>query len=253
MKINYFFLYVIVCVNGYSYKTHRYLGEMTDKYLSKNEPEIYNKILNILEDEKIQDVSTWADEIKRTNKYNWTRTLHYIDILECRKNYTKEIIEKYCNNNCIYSTINNMVNIFKNNTTNTYKLTKKDLLKFLIHFIQDFNQPMHLLGYKRGGNDLKIILKYKNNSKSTNLHYIWDSFLPEYYINNFSFNFDKIEKSTIIDILNKNIKISCKKYPQFNYIIFEKYFDKNEIETLFENYMTMIVNIFLEITNPNSY
>ncbi len=246
MLIKYFVLMITV-VNGYSFKTHRYLGDLTDKYLSKYEPETYDKIINILDD-NIQSVSTWADSIKRTQKYIWTKPLHYIDILECRKNYTKEIVDKYCENKCIYSMIENITNILKDKSENIYKLSKVELLKFLIHFIQDFNQPMHLLGYTRGGNDLKIIVNHHNRNKTTNLHYIWDSLVPEYYISNFNYNFDKkIKSKDILKILNENIKISCNNYPILNYIIFENYFNKNNVEILFENYMILIINTLLEI------
>lgn len=247
--------------NGYGYKTHNYLGDLTDKYMLKYEPVIYKKILMVLGGENITSVSTWADRVKRTKEYIWTKPLHYIDILECREDYTKEIIDSYCENKCITSTIKDFTNAFKYNFDYIYEngnhtLTNSELLKFLIHFTQDFNQPMHLLGYDRGGNSYPItVLQHSGRNKSTNVHYLWDTLVPEYYINNYNFEFnEKVNRPSDInnlikDVLNKNIQISCKIYPDSHYIIFDDYFKKEYIETLFKNYNIMIVSILKYIFN----
>jgi hypothetical protein len=118
--------------------------------------------------------------------------LHFIDILECNKDkYNKEVIDKYCNNTCIDSALQDFTNSIKYNFKYGYikddgvKLTNVELLKFLIHFIQDFSQPMHLLGYDRGGNSFKVNVFIDGKNRTSNLHFIWDSMLPEYFVNNY--------------------------------------------------------------------
>jgi len=247
-----------VCVWGYGYKMHGYLGKLTDNYLQKYEPELYNKIVTLLGNHTISSISSWADKIKRSSKYSWTKNLHYIDILECNmKRYDKRVIDKYCNNNCIVSALQDFTNSIKynfeynyilNNSNNT-ELTNVELTKFLIHFIQDFSQPMHLLGYDRGGNSLKVNVFIDGKNKTSNLHFIWDSMLPEYFVNNYVYTSVKKKYFTpdnyyklLEDVLNDNIHISCKIYPDSSYIIFNDYFKEEYFVKLFDNYQYLIVS-----------
>ena len=248
-------LLLISNVYCYSQITHKYLGQLTDNYL-KNEPFINDKIMNILDNNSISNVSTWADKIKRTKKYGWTSSLHYIDIMECKRtNYNYNDVNKYCNNKCIVSTIIDFSNKLKNKQCNLKEnepidnLNEQELLKFLIHFNQDFNQPMHLLGYERGGNSLKINITMPNGKiKNTNLHFLWDSILPEFYIKNKSNNKQysvltiSNEKlpNILLNILNDNIQIGCKIYPNSSNIIFNDYYKKEYFDILFTNYERLI-------------
>ena len=94
-------LLLCIYVWGYGYKMHEHLGKLTDIYLQKYEPKLYNKTVSLLENHTIASISSWADKIKRQPMYSWTKNLHYIDILECSntKRYDKRVIYKYCNNN----------------------------------------------------------------------------------------------------------------------------------------------------------
>lgn len=243
-------------ISCYAYKTHTFLGALADTYLSENYPEIYKKIIYDLQGKTIADISTWADKVKM--KRPWTKKLHYIDILECNTNINNDIVNKYCTKGCIVNTIIDYTLKLKNQ----YKLlnfqseivtqepNREETLKFLIHFLQDFNQPLHLLGYDKGGNEMKIIVNRNNRNRTTNMHELWDEIVPEYYIKNKNYN-SNIKHKTIntninalvLYILNVNIKIACKIYPNTNYIIFENYYHQEYIEVLFSNYLTMIVNI----------
>lgn len=243
------------CVYGYGYKMHGHLGELTDGYLKKFEPTLYNKVIELFDGQSISSISSWADKVKRTKKYSWTKELHFIDILECNKEkYTKDIIDKYCNNNCIVSALQDFTNSIKYNLKYEYivnediKLTNVELLKFLIHFIQDFSQPMHLLGYDRGGNSFNVNMFIDGRNRTSNLHYIWDSMLPEYFIDNHVYNFPnkKIMRpddyyNLLESVLNDNIHISCMIYPDSHYIIFNDYFNEDYFLKLFDNYHSLVV------------
>ena len=245
-------LFLFNFVIGYSYPIHTYLGKIIDDNLKHNS--IYPKIIETLEGNTISSVSSWADKIKRTKKFNYTKQLHYIDILECRKdNYTYDIIDKYCKNDCIVSII---LDIMSNKQLIDKKLnlTNFEELKFLIHFIQDISQPMHVIGYERGGNSYKIILNKNNRNKTTNLHYIWDTDLPNYFIKKTNYTIPKYISKNItnifeyseyfIQILNRNIHIACRIMPIDHYIIFEEYYNDNEkyIKELFDNYFNLMRN-----------
>lgn len=250
-------------VNGYGYNSHEYLGGISDKYLSLYESVIYSKIFD-LTNGSLSSISSWADKVKRSKQYSWTSTLHYIDILECKNNlYNKEDINKYCKDKCIISIIKDLTNSLKYNSRYVYKinyynstLSRSEQLKFLVHFLQDFNQPMHLLGYDRGGNSLKVNMYKNGRNRTTNLHYVWDSLLPEHYIKNYAYTvpFEKVilEKNFTVDLLlenmlNVNINVSCNIYPKkhedINYLIFDDYFNDSHFKLLFDNYHNMATKI----------
>jgi hypothetical protein len=234
---------------------HGYLGELTDIYLQKYEPALYNKVIDLFDGKSISSISSWADKIKRKPKYSWTKDLHFIDILECNKQrYNKEVINKYCNNHCIVSALQDFTNSIKYNFNYDYiasdnsTLTNVELLKFLIHFIQDFSQPMHLLGYDRGGNSFKVNVFIDGKNRTSNLHFIWDSMLPEYFVDNYVYTimnkkFIKPDNyyNLLEDILNDNIHISCRIYPDSHYIVFNDYFDEKHFIKLFDNYQMLVI------------
>jgi hypothetical protein len=249
--------YLLTNVLGYGYKMHKYLGGLTDVYLQEYEPNLYNKVTKILGGNSISSISSWADKVKRQGKYAWTKDLHFIDILEChRERYSKDIIDKYCKNHCIVSAIQDFTNSIKFNWKYDYKtnsgitLTNNELLKFLIHFIQDLSQPMHLLGYERGGNSFPVTVLINNKNVTSNLHYIWDSMLPEYFIKTYSYNnsyntnYSKPHdySKLLEDVLNDNMWISCRIYPDSHYIVFKEYFKKDYFIKLFDNYRLLMIS-----------
>jgi hypothetical protein len=260
--ILYFITLLIQNVYGYGFRTHRYLGKIADEYIDKYEENI-KKSINI----RLESVSEWADHIKRNKKYEWTKQIHYIDIMECTNNiYDENIINKYCEDKCIITGIKTLTRMLKQNkyvyeeikyeydNEELYKrLNDEEKLKLLIHLIQDFNQPMHYLGFKRGGNDYKIKMLYNNNNITRNLHQIWDTFLPEYFIKNTNYKgkedkYIKEDIYTLINrIFNKNIKIACKIYPTMNYLIFNEYYKEEYMKELFDNYMELLIKVLKTI------
>jgi hypothetical protein len=240
---------------------HRYLGELTEGYLEKNNNELYINLKSIIL-EPLSNASIWPDQIKRTKKYWWTSKLHYIDIAksECfnsNKNYDN-LIDKYCEN-CVINSIIDFATVLKNKTeyhkyNPDYIIPRNEIFKFLIHFIQDFNQPMHVFGGDRGGNNFKLIRNKNGRNKTTNVHSMWDSEIPEYFIQNYNYTipnitFTKNYKELIVKTLGDNFNLACKIYPNTNFIIFEEYFKQEYMKILFDNYFTLIINTLHYIFN----
>ena len=238
----------IVSLECYSRKTHNYLGNLSESSLQKDVLSNLKEIVG----SNLGKASSWADTIKKNPKYKWAHSLHYID-MPCG-NYTKPSI--VCNNSCIFTEILNITNSLKyNKRYNTKKNTVEDT-KFLIHFLQDFNQPLHMLGKYRGGNNYNINLVLNNNKTiRTNMHYLWDSYIPEYFVKNFKYNAPNIQikvPNNILDFelylrytLLENLKLACKnvKY-NIHTIVFEDYFDENVVKLFFDSYIIMSQIIF---------
>lgn len=257
-KIFFISLSFSLIIKGYSYKSHSFLGYYLEDYLNKYHHKIYIKTKNLLYNESFSNISTWADRIKQNNNYKWSKPLHYIDIdINFCNNSLFTNFEIYCDNNCIYTAILNMTNDLKYN--NNYNIDNYEKFKFLIHFLQDLNQPMHLLGFFRGGNDYHLEIEKNGTIHKSNLHTLWDSIIPEFYLHNYDYiylklnNYQNIKsifdyisllKSTLLDNFNTICKI-----PISRYIVFEKYFNKTIIDSLFDNYMTISLHTLFYIFN----
>ena len=267
------FLSLVCRVTCFSHKTHEYLGEVTEKYLEKFDSDLYAKVQMEVDDMPLSQVSIWADKIKKRPEYQWTKKLHYIDILECNTTIDRDIIAKYCSGNCITSAILSNVhylhkNSYVSDTTCSanffaIQLSRKERLMFLMHFLQDFSQPLHLIGYHRGGNSYTLIRNKAGHNRSTNLHYLWDSEIPSYYTSKNVWELEEIELREFknideyyeffLEILNQNTNVACDyiygKHGDEKYIIFEDYFNESYQRLLFQNYLTIVINTLRFVYN----
>lgn len=48
-------------------------------------------------------------------------------------------------------------------------------MRFLVHFVGDLHQPLHVENLERGGNGINVTF----DGTDTNLHHIWDTEIPE--------------------------------------------------------------------------
>ena len=132
------------------------------------------EINKLLKSEDFVKSSTWADEVRSSQKENWkqTSTYHYEKMNDTDtyllhlKNQTPDLVNQ---GGVVEATIG-AENILKNKMAT--EIDKKNALKFLIHFIADMHQPLHTGRIAdRGGNDIPI----KWNGFDLNLHQVWDS------------------------------------------------------------------------------
>ncbi|KAI9218638.1 S1/P1 nuclease [Blastocladiella britannica] len=56
----------------------------------------------------------------------------------------------------------------------------KYALAFLTHFIGDVHQPLHVSGYKRGGQQMPV--EFRNKKSHVSLHGVWDTLAPQLLI-----------------------------------------------------------------------
>jgi len=219
-------------IYAFGFTTHRYLGGLLERTL---DPNTVSRIKKITNETDLSELSTWADRVKYTHEYYWTKPLHYLDIPVCNKfDLTETDIEKICKNRCIYSAINNF----------TANMNDPDNIKFLIHFLQDLHQPMHLLGIDRGGNGDQLIVSHRGRNKTTNLHQLWDTIIPEWFVKTANYKPKNVESNSLIQIINRVHQIACEKYPGNNhFLIFEDYYNPDLIRELFDSYLSFSMSI----------
>lgn len=212
---------------------HQYLGTILFNIIPK---QLLNYNITSLEQMKL--ASVFADRVKYTKQFIFTRTWHYLDVPEkmCQDNKTQ--IMNY---------------IYKQNNTGLLKGlfngTKTKTFEFHLHFLQDLVQPFHNIDYFNGGNSLFLFV----DSKNTSLHVLWDSILPKLFDTkkfkpklklNLKPNFDLIFNQTTNQIF-KSFKRACQfRLPVKTSINSTEYFKKNNLQDLFQE----IVQDYLDIS-----
>lgn len=127
----------------------------------------------LLGDESLETASLWADEIRKQPGYEWSRPLHYANVVEGEKSFE---LERDCKptTGCVVSAILTDMSVLGSSTETTQR--KSEALKFLIHFVGDVHQPLHVSrAADRGGNLIMVTF----TSATINLHALWDSGLIE--------------------------------------------------------------------------
>lgn len=116
--------------------------------------------------------ATWADEIRSDKKYDYSYKWHYQNL---RDSMSVEQLEQLFKNPAaegehLFFAIDQMSQRLKKDKNDA------EALKFLVHFMADLHQPMHLgRADDLGGN--KVTVQWFG--KSTNLHAVWDGMITE--------------------------------------------------------------------------
>ncbi len=163
-----FVVYFVIAASpcfGWGKDGHQITGTIATHYLT---PEAKAAIQALLGDQSLADVSTWADEIRSDRAYRWANPLHYSNVKpgEAEFDLSRDCPER----GCVVSAINKYTGILSDKDASHAE--KTEALKFLIHFVGDIHQPLHVSHAKdKGGNDIKVELFHN----LTNLHRLWDS------------------------------------------------------------------------------
>lgn len=144
---------------------HRITAAIGEMYLHE---QTRAAIRELLGNQSMADVANWADEIRDNAAYDWTKPLHYINV---PRSATRVEMGRDCENGmCILGAIESFAGKLRDRSLPVRE--RREALMFLIHFIADVHQPMHV-SYRDdlGGNRIDIILF----GSETNLHRVWDS------------------------------------------------------------------------------
>ena len=138
------------------------IGYMADKQLKKS---VRKKVESVLYPMSIARSGTWMDDIKSDHAYDYAYSWHYMT--SKTGEYDESIQEKGGN---IFAEINRIKSELKAGDLEPRK--EAELLKMLIHMVEDIHQPLHVgTGEDKGCNDVKL----EYFGKTTNLHAVWDS------------------------------------------------------------------------------
>jgi len=147
---------------------HRIVADIAETRLT---PQAARAVRHILGGQRLSDASVWADNIKQYR--HDADPLHYVNIPLAASSY--DAARDCPTGKCIIAAIAADQTVLANNAASI--LDRAEALRFLIHFMGDLHQPLHVAdNHDRGGNQRVVWLE----GDSTNLHRVWDGELLEH-------------------------------------------------------------------------
>lgn len=146
---------------------HRTVGKIAENHLSAAARAAVRELLG---NESLADVSTWADEVRGQSEYRATAGWHFAN-LPLGLDYAafQRQVEGATKEN-VYSALLQQEKVLTDKSSTREK--KIEALKFVVHFVGDLHQPMHISREEdKGGNTIQLNFE----GQGTNLHSLWDS------------------------------------------------------------------------------
>jgi hypothetical protein len=151
---------------------HRTIGKIAEGHLT---PQAKAAVHELIGDTTLAEISTWPDEVRSQPAYRNTAPWHYINLppgLDFADFETKVKAMTQVN---VYSALQQQEQIL--GSAASTRAQKVEALKYIVHFVGDLHQPMHVSREEdKGGNTIQ--LNYDGNG--TNLHALWDSKLIDH-------------------------------------------------------------------------
>ena len=167
MKIFFFVFLFVLTQKAHSWgpQGHMIVGQIAEKQLT---PKAKEGIAKLLGNASLASVANWADSIKGQPEWQHTKPWHFVTIEDGQDYSTSE----HSHEGDVVSALTDLVKVLRD--PKSAQSDKQNALKFIVHFVGDIHQPLHVgRGDDRGGNDLRISFE----GKPTNLHALWDTLM----------------------------------------------------------------------------
>ncbi|PVI04011.1 hypothetical protein DM02DRAFT_611806 [Periconia macrospinosa] len=160
---------------------HNTVALIAQSFLSPQTVNFTQSLLNDTSSTFLANVATWADSYRSTAEGRFSGVFHYIDALDtppesCDVDFDRDCPEE----GCIVSAIANYTTRVQ--SSNLSFVERQKALKWVIHFVGDIHQPLHVENLAVGGNQINVTFE----GESANLHRIWDSDMPEKLIGGYA-------------------------------------------------------------------
>ncbi len=142
---------------------HHIVGAIAESYLCPKSRALVN---SLLDGESLASASLWPDWIRSTPQWRHTRPWHYINVAD---NQTIEAAMGGEDGDVLQALARSERRYLDRSLDREERAIA---LRFLIHFVADIHQPLHVGRHSdRGGNRIKI----RVGTRRTNLHALWDA------------------------------------------------------------------------------
>jgi hypothetical protein len=161
-----------ICFISWGFKGHQAVATIAENHLT---PQAKGSVKELLGSQSLSDVATWADEVRNEPAFKSTAGWHFVDLplgLSFEE-FSKEVKAQGEDN--VYGAMQK-ARIVLTHPKST-KEQKIEALKFLVHFVGDAHQPMHVSRKEdKGGNTIQV----RFDNQGSNLHSLWDSKLLDH-------------------------------------------------------------------------
>jgi hypothetical protein len=166
------FTSLLLLLVSWGFVGHRTVARIAEHHLT---PNAKAAVRDLLGSESLAEASTWADEVRGKDEYKQTGPWHYVDLpLGLSYAAFKDRVENMLESN-VYSAVVEQMRLITDK--NVPREKKVEALKFIVHFVGDLHQPMHVSRAEdKGGNTIQVNFE----GQGTNLHALWDSKLIDH-------------------------------------------------------------------------
>ncbi|KAI0634881.1 phospholipase C/P1 nuclease domain-containing protein [Trametes polyzona] len=126
----------------------------------------------------LAQIASWADTVRRRPEYLYCAQMHFANAvddappLSCPFPGPRGWAGSPTGN--IFAALGNVTSILREFTRGGRSVDEaQEALKFLVHWMGDMHQPLHMTGREKGGNAALVTW----NGQVTSLHSVWDGFL----------------------------------------------------------------------------
>ncbi|KAI2617182.1 S1/P1 nuclease [Hypoxylon sp. NC1633] len=155
------------------------LGHITVAYIAsnfvkENTATYFQDLLRNDTEHYLAGVATWADSIRYTKWGRFSKNFHFIDAKDTPPSYCGVDFERDCKEEgCVVSSLRNYTSQLLD--PGLWPWRRSQAAKFVIHFVGDIHQPLHVENVAQGGNGIHV----RWESSVLNLHHVWDSSIAE--------------------------------------------------------------------------
>lgn len=157
---------------SWGYVGHQTIARIAENHLT---PEAKAAIKQLLGNQSMSDIASWADEVRNEPEWKYTSTWHYVNVpAGLNASSFKNTVEHSSNDNLL--TALNKCELELSSPESTQDQKANDL-KFIVHLVGDAHQPMHVSRAEdKGGNTIQV----QFDGRGTNLHSVWDTKLIDH-------------------------------------------------------------------------
>jgi hypothetical protein len=165
------FLHAISLGVGWGEDGHKIIAQIAADMVSSG---VMNTIDTYIGSETLADIAPMPDDYDHTPQGKWSAPCHFVNMPQGALNFTLADCGDTC---CVVKAIMNYTQRLTTENNNDPQPCNFDqgvepcALEFLVHFVGDSHQPLHVgYGYDEGGNDVQVTWY----GETTNLHKVWD-------------------------------------------------------------------------------
>jgi hypothetical protein len=157
---------VVLILVSWGRTGHSTIGRIAAAHLT---PQAKNAVNALLGGQSLADVASWADDTRDKSTASW----HFINV-ELGLSYD-DFAKQVAAQQDVYMALQQQESVLANAKASSSD--RATALKYIIHFVGDIHQPMHVSRAEdKGGNTIQV--QYDGNG--TNLHSLWDTKMLEH-------------------------------------------------------------------------